>query len=79
MSCEVLSGQQHVSLEKSEVFFSAKIIGENKAGILQALDMREMYEHKKYIGLPMCIGKCKKVIFELIKQRIWNRASGWKE
>jgi len=41
--------------------------------------MGEMDNQRKYMGLPMCVGRSKKVIFQMLKQRIWDRDNGWNE
>ena len=35
--------------------------------------------HKKYLGLPLIIGKSKVEIFAEIKERVEKKLSGWKE
>jgi len=43
---------------------------------MEVLEMGEMSEQKKYVGLLMCIGHLKKAIFQMLKHRIWNRVNG---
>ena len=45
----------------------------------ESLGMLEIGERKKYLGLPMCLRRSKREIFDLLRQRVWSRANGWKE
>ena len=39
--------------------------------------MSHCYEH--YLGLSSLVGREKKRLFSLIKERIWKKLKGWKE
>ncbi|XP_021713566.1 uncharacterized protein LOC110681747 [Chenopodium quinoa] len=59
---ERASGQK-VNLDKTEVAFSKCVTIERRQAIVEALGIREVERHEKYLGLPTIIGKSKKVIF----------------
>ncbi|KAL8151183.1 hypothetical protein V2J09_020991 [Rumex salicifolius] len=41
------------------------------------LDVREVDKHEKYLGLPIMVGKSKKVIFGQVKDRILKKIGEW--
>lgn len=38
-----------------------------------------MSKHDKYLGMPATVGKSKKEIFGVLKERIWSKINGWGE
>ena len=34
---------------------------------------------ERYLGLPVSVGKSKKLMFEYIKKKVWSRIQGWQE
>lgn len=37
-----------------------------------------MTHHAKYLGLPVVLGRSKKEVFSLVKDKIWKKLKGWK-
>ncbi|XP_021721016.1 uncharacterized protein LOC110688556 [Chenopodium quinoa] len=70
---------QSVNLDKTDVVFSKSVIEERRQEIVNILGVHEVERHEKYLCLPMIIGRSKKVIFALLKERIWRKLQGWKE
>ncbi|XP_058757456.1 uncharacterized protein LOC131630719 [Vicia villosa] len=75
---ERASGQM-VNFDKSEVSFS-KNVGENTQAIIRNhLNVNTVSNHSKYLGLPVILGRSKKVVFSLVVERVWKKIKGWKE
>ena len=75
---ERASGQK-INFTKSEVAFSTNVDAMRRHDIRQLLGVREVSRHEKYLGLPTVIGRSKKMVFSVIKERVWKKLQGWKE
>jgi len=73
---EEATGQQ-VNLSKSSITFCKGLSPQCKTQILQELNMREVENHDRYLGLPTHVGRSKKRAFIAIKERIGRRLAGW--
>lgn len=71
---EEASGQK-VNKNKTVIFFSTSI--ETKQEIKIALDLKEITQCEKYLGLPTFVGRNKKESFSVIKEKIWRKLQGW--
>ncbi|GKB96085.1 hypothetical protein Tco_0982222 [Tanacetum coccineum] len=47
--------------------------------VTEILGVREVAHLSKYLGLPLVIGRSKKVVFQNILDKITKKLSGWKE
>ncbi|KAK9706077.1 hypothetical protein RND81_07G103000 [Saponaria officinalis] len=74
---ERASGQK-INYSKSEIVFSKKVGVDARREIKNALDVKEVEKHKKYLGIPTIIGRSKKAIFYGLKERIWKKARVWR-
>uniref|UniRef100_A0A803PC77 Reverse transcriptase n=1 Tax=Cannabis sativa TaxID=3483 RepID=A0A803PC77_CANSA len=72
-----LSGQQ-INLEKSEVSIESRISNQMGQNLASRLGVTLVAQHTKYLGLPSFIGKRKKEVFEIIKDKVWNKLKSWK-
>uniref|UniRef100_A0A803NPX3 Reverse transcriptase domain-containing protein n=1 Tax=Cannabis sativa TaxID=3483 RepID=A0A803NPX3_CANSA len=72
-----LSGQQ-INLEKSEVCMGKRISSSHGQKLATRLGVRLVSHHAKYLGLPSFVGRRKKEVFEIIKDKVWNKLKGWK-
>ncbi|XP_021734057.1 uncharacterized protein LOC110700767 [Chenopodium quinoa] len=70
---------QKVNLSKTEVVFSKCVDTNRRMEIVNTLGVRQVDKHEKCLGLPTIIGKSKKVIFAILKERIWKKLNAWKE
>lgn len=71
---EEASGQK-VNKNKTAIFFSTSI--ETKQEIKIALDLKEITQCEKCLGLPTFVGRNKKESFSVIKEKIWRKLQGW--
>ena len=60
-----------MNFAKSELSFS-KNVSETLRETL------EVEKHEKYLGLPIMVGRSKKIIFSHVKERVWKKLKGWK-
>uniref|UniRef100_A0A803QCP7 Reverse transcriptase n=1 Tax=Cannabis sativa TaxID=3483 RepID=A0A803QCP7_CANSA len=72
-----LLGQQ-INLEKSEVCMGKTITAAQGHVLANRLGVRLVSNHAKYLGLPSFVGRRKKEVFEVIKDKVWNKLKGWK-
>lgn len=75
---ERASGQK-INFNKAEVTFSKNVESTRRNEILNMLGVREVARHEKYLGLPTIIGRSKRAVFAVLKERIWKKLQGWKE
>lgn len=69
---ERVSGQL-INYEKSGIVFSRGMPAETIATITTVLGMQHTDSHSKYLGLPSIIGRNKREVFPVFKDRIWQR------
>ncbi|KAJ8762430.1 hypothetical protein K2173_007869 [Erythroxylum novogranatense] len=74
---EGASGQM-VNFQKSGIFYSPKVSQASRNTIGSILNVNLPLGGGKYLGLPSLIGRNKKQIFQLIKDRIWKKVNDWK-
>ena len=68
-----------MNIEKTSLFFSRNT-GENQwLAIKDYLEVPEIREHEKYLGLPSFVGRPKYQTFVQLKDKVWKRVNGWKE
>ncbi|XP_075649983.1 uncharacterized protein LOC142620506 [Castanea sativa] len=75
---EQASGQK-LNQEKTTIFFSKAVNEDTKALISNFLDILEVKEYEKYLGLLAVVGRNRKVSLNYIKERVWSKLQGWKE
>lgn len=71
--------QGKINFNKAEVTFSKNVESTRRNEILNMLGVREVARHEKYLGLPTIIGRSKRAVFAVLKERIWKKLQGWKE
>ena len=75
---EKASGQK-LNWETTTIFFSKAVSEDIKTQISNYLEVPEVKEYEKYLGLPAVVGRKKKESLNFIKERIWSKLQGWKE
>ena len=75
---EKASGQK-LNREKTTIFFSKAVHGDTKNQLSNFLQVPEVKEYEKYLGLPAVVGRNKTESLNYIKERVWSKLQGWKE
>ena len=75
---EKASGQK-LNREKTTIFFSKAVHGDTKNQLSNFLQVPEVKEYEKYLGLPAVVGRNKMESLNYIKERVWSKLQGWKE
>ena len=78
VSYEAASCQQ-INKDKTTLFLSKFVSLAIKNSIKLLLEVPKIKEYEKYLGLPIVVGKNKRVILNYIKDRVWSKLQGWKE
>ena len=74
---EEASGQK-INTEKSSIFFSPNTSQEVKDEIFDTLGPMQDSRHTRYLGLPSFIGRLKKQVFSILKEKIGQKLARWK-
>ncbi|KAK9682377.1 hypothetical protein RND81_10G069600 [Saponaria officinalis] len=74
---EKASGQV-VSLEKTIISFSQATREARRREITDLLGVRCVDVKEKYLGLPIVVGRSKKILTNTIRDKLWKRLQGWK-
>ena len=69
---EKASGQK-LNREKTTIFFSKAVHGDTKTQLSNFLQVPEVKEYEKYLGLPAVVGKNKTESLNYIKERVWSK------
>ncbi|GKE07647.1 reverse transcriptase, partial [Tanacetum coccineum] len=70
---------QVINYEKSKISFSTNVDPSTRTRIIESLEVHEVANQSKYLGLPSIIGRSKKLVFQAILDKIKKKLSGWKE
>lgn len=73
---ELQSGQA-INLQKSGIYFSANVRLDKQEEIKELLRIHNESGSGHYLGLPSLIGRSKKMVFNFLKDRIWNKIQRW--
>ncbi|KAK1593032.1 hypothetical protein Q3G72_034794 [Acer saccharum] len=68
---------QSVNFQKSAVCFSKQISTANRTVLAGILEMSVVEQHTKYLGLPCVTSRRKWILFDNIKERVWNKLQSW--
>ncbi|XP_074274046.1 uncharacterized protein LOC141597480 [Silene latifolia] len=74
---ENASGQL-VSREKTTVSFSKGIPRQKRSNLATRLGVVEVEEQERYLGLPTVVGRSKKVLTDILRDKLSKRLSGWR-
>ena len=74
-SYERVSGQK-INRSKTTLFFSKSTLDDTKEIIRGLLGVQEIQHYKKYLGLPLLVGRGKKTSFNYIKEKLWKKLQG---
>ncbi|XP_074297338.1 uncharacterized protein LOC141628049 [Silene latifolia] len=74
---EQASGQL-VSLDKTTVSFSKGIPVQKRNNLATRLGIAEVAEHDRYLGLPTVVGRSKKVLTDILRDKLSKILSGWR-
>ncbi|KAL5579343.1 hypothetical protein UlMin_011785 [Ulmus minor] len=68
---------QIVNYDKSEICFGRDVPLPIQQNLAYSFGVRLVICHDKYLGLPTFAGRCKRDLFNFIKNRVWNKVKGW--
>uniref|UniRef100_A0A803QHJ7 Piwi domain-containing protein n=1 Tax=Cannabis sativa TaxID=3483 RepID=A0A803QHJ7_CANSA len=71
------SGQM-VNYGKSEICFGKHVDEARRTLLADFMGVRRVVSHGKYLGLPSFVGRNKKELSDMIKNRVWAKMKGWK-
>ncbi|XP_074314331.1 uncharacterized protein LOC141649543 [Silene latifolia] len=74
---EAASGEL-VSLEKTTVSFSKWVPRVMRDRVLDKLRVREVETQERYLGLPTVVGRSKKVLTDILRDKLSKRLQGWR-
>ena len=69
---ERASGQK-INSEKTSLFFSNNTSNVSKEEIKNLLEVAEIKEYERYLGLPTVVERKKKASLNFIKDRVWGK------
>jgi hypothetical protein len=75
---EQVSGQT-INKDKSAVLFSPNTSDVDRAAVKDILQITKEAMNNRYLGLPIHVGMSRSGTFNYLKDRIWQRMTGWKE
>ncbi|KAL0451733.1 UNVERIFIED_CONTAM: Retrovirus-related Pol polyprotein from type-1 retrotransposable element R2 [Sesamum latifolium] len=70
---------QEINFAKSSVVFSKNTDSASRNAIQDVLQIRLERRHDLYLRLPSVVDKSRRVVFQSIWDRVWQRISGWNE
>ena len=70
---------QAINKQKTSLFFSKNTSPHIKTTVQGMLGARIIMDCKKYLGLPMAMGKSMANTFKDLQEKISKRVMGWKE
>ncbi|XP_074293887.1 uncharacterized protein LOC141621071 [Silene latifolia] len=74
---EHASGQL-VSLEKTTISFSKGVPIQKRNNLATRLGVVEVEEQERYLGLPTVLGRSKKVLTDILRDKLTKRLNGWR-
>lgn len=73
---ESISGQK-VNYEKSAITFSPNTSEGCRKEVCDQLGVKEQQNPKRYLGMPMMVGRNKNAIFSFLLERVQQKLEGW--
>ncbi|KAH9665893.1 putative reverse transcriptase/RNA-dependent DNA polymerase [Citrus sinensis] len=70
------SGQK-VNFNKSSISFSANVLADVASQVCGVLAVNVTSDHGAYLGLPSCIGRNKRAVFQSIRDKVWQKLQVW--
>lgn len=64
---------QAINFNKSSVIFSPNINEDGRKRAYEILEVGEVFEPGKYMGVPMRVGKNKKTVFYFLRDRVGQK------
>ncbi|KAK9755091.1 hypothetical protein RND81_01G002100 [Saponaria officinalis] len=74
---ELASGQK-VNYDKTTVSFSRGTTINRKNGVEECLGVRVVEEQERYLGLPTAVGRSKKCVTNIVRDKLTKKLRGWR-
>lgn len=68
---------QAINFNKSSITFSPNTKTQDRNEICQTLQVNEVQEPGKYLGMPMRVGRKKVSVFQFLTDRVKQKLQGW--
>ena len=68
---------QHVNYHKSAISFSANMDEASQWQVCEILEVFATSNHGTYLGMPSQIGRKNSVVFNFIREKVWQRLQSW--
>ncbi|KAH9722180.1 reverse transcriptase domain-containing protein [Citrus sinensis] len=72
-----LASGQKVNFNKYSISFSANVLADVASQVCGVLAVNVTSDHGAYLGLPSCIGRNKRAVFQSIRDKVWQKLQVW--
>lgn len=79
LDCYERASDQQLNRSKTGIFFNKSMPPNILDQIKISLEVQEIKQYERYLGLPSLVGKKKKASLLYIKERVVAKLQGWKE
>lgn len=67
----------NLSIIRTDIVFSPNTCSEDRTLVCDCLGVKQVDKPRKYLGMPMCVGKSKQEVFGFLSDWIQSKLQGW--